>query len=80
MEQNNNLALASMILGIVSIVVCCCCFGGVILGSLAVILACLSRVETSFTGQAKAGLITGMIGICLGFLSFAAWMFFVAAG
>ncbi len=79
MEPKNNLALASMILGIVSIVVCCCCCGGVILGSLAVILACLSRVEPFFTGQAKAGLVTGIIGICLGLLSTVVWMVYLAA-
>ena len=45
MEQKNDMAAASMVLGIVSIVLSCCCFLGMMLGSLAVILAALSRVD-----------------------------------
>ena len=65
-QQTNNLALASLILGIASIVLSCCCFIGVIPAGLAIIFACLSRVEEQFTGRAKTGLITGIIGLVLG--------------
>lgn len=64
--DDNPMALASMIIGIISIVASCCCFGGMILGSLAVVLACLSRVETCFDSRAKAGIICGIIGMVLG--------------
>lgn len=73
MEQKNNMALASMVTGIISIVTSCCCCGGFIMGSLAVILACLSRVDEGFTGQAKAGLATGIAGIVLGVLFSLIW-------
>lgn len=71
MEQNkNNMALASMILGILSIVLSCCCCLGMIMGGLAVLFACLSRVEQKFEQQAMIGLITGIIGIVLGVVGF----------
>ncbi len=80
MEKKNNMALASMIVGIISIVTACCCCGGMIFGGLAVILALLSRVDPYFTGQAKAGLTTGIIGIVLGVLAGILWIVFLSAG
>ena len=64
-KDDNSMALGSMVVGIISIVTSCCCCGGIILGSLAVVLACLSRVETYFDKQAKTGLICGIIGMVL---------------
>lgn len=64
MEQKNDMALTSMILGIASIVLSCCCYLGMILGSLAIIFAALSRVDEMHR-QAKTGLITGIIGMVL---------------
>lgn len=64
-EQSNNLALASMICGILSIVLSCCCCVGVVPGSLAILFACLSRVEESFNKRAKIGLITGIVGLLM---------------
>lgn len=64
MEQKNDMALTSMILGIASIVLSCCCYLGMILGSLAIIFAALSRVDEMHR-QAKTGLITGIIGTIL---------------
>lgn len=64
-KQTNGLALASMICGILSIVLSCCCCVGVVPGALAIIFACLSRVEENFTGQARTGLITGSIGLIM---------------
>ena len=65
MEQKNNMAFASMILGISSIVLSCCCFLGMILGSLGILLGALSRGDGKMNGQAKAGVVTGVIGIIL---------------
>ncbi len=67
--NENAMALASMIIGIISIVVSCCCFGGMVLGSLAVALACLSRVEADFDTHAKAGLICGAVGMVLSIMA-----------
>lgn len=72
-EQKNNMALASMILGIVSIVSVCCCFFGIIFGGLAVIFAALSRVDKKLTTQAAIGLGTGIAGMILGVVSLIVW-------
>lgn len=64
-KDDNSMALGSMVVGIISIVTSCCCCGGIILGSLAVVLACLSRVETYFDRRAKIGLTCGIIGMVL---------------
>lgn len=59
------MATASLVLGILSIVFTCCCCGGFIFGSLGIIFALLSRVDHTMEGRAKAGLITGIIGMVL---------------
>ena len=76
MEQKNDMALTSMILGIASIVLSCCCCLGMILGSLAIIFAALSRVDEMHR-QAKTGLITGIIGLLISV--FVIVIFFVVA-
>lgn len=62
--KKNNMAMASMIMGILSLVLGCCCMGS-IFGGLAVLFACLSRTEGKFDTKARAGLIMGIIGILL---------------
>lgn len=59
------MATASMVMGILSIVFTCCCCGGIIFGSLGILFALLSRNGQPIEGRAKAGLITGCIGIGL---------------
>src|SRR5262245_10946417 len=67
-QPGDGLAIASMIIGIVSVVValfgwCCCAYFGsgfsVILGVLAVILGFVSRSQGSRSGMGLAGIITG---------------------
>lgn len=76
----NQKALWSMILGIsalVTSIVCFCVYiAGIVLGVPAVILAVIAKREIeasggqqSGAGQAKAGLITGIIGIVLSVLT-----------
>lgn len=62
--KKNNMALASMIMGIVGIVGSCCCLGTPF-GALAILFACLSKTEPTMDSKAKAGLIMGIIGIVL---------------
>lgn len=69
-KKKNNMALASMILGIISIVTVCCCYGGIIFGSLAILLALLSKTEDEMESNAKTGLITGCIGLGLSVFAF----------
>lgn len=74
-EPKNYMALASMILGILSIVTACCFFPGLVLGGLAVFFAALSRVDERLSGQGRTGLITGIMGILLGLVSIVLWAF-----
>ena len=69
LQQENHseyMALASMILGIIAIVTSGCIYLAIICGSLAIILALLSRGgRMDFCTQAKAGLISGVVGLIL---------------
>jgi len=62
-NKQNNMALASLIMGIIGIVTSCCCFGGLIFGSLGIVFALLSKTQDRFEGNALAGLITSIIGL-----------------
>lgn len=73
-QKKNNMATASMVIGILSIVLSCCCFMGFGMGALAIVFAQLSKVEERLEGKAKAGLITGIIGIVLGLVSLIVWI------
>ena len=64
-QERNEMGQASMILGIISIVGVCCCYGGLVFGSLAIILALLSKTEEKLSDNARIGMITGIIGIGL---------------
>ncbi len=79
-KDDNSMALGSMVVGIISIVTSCCCCGGIILGSLAVVLACLSRVETYFDRRAKIGLTCGIIGMVLSVVAGVVILVYLAAG
>lgn len=65
-QSGNGLALAAMICGIISIpIAVLVAFGGVALGTVAIVLGFLSR-RTEKPKPALAGLITGVIGAVLG--------------
>ena len=61
--KKNGMAIASMVMGILSLVSCCCCGIGVIFGALGIIFALLSRGEEPMDSAAKAGLIMSAAGI-----------------
>lgn len=64
--QKNNMALASLIVGVLSILLCCCGGFGVILGAVGVVLAILSRGREPMENNAKIGLGLSIGGIVLG--------------
>ncbi|MEY8338759.1 hypothetical protein AALB16_12190 [Lachnospiraceae bacterium 62-35] len=68
-NERNDMALASMVLGIMSLVGICCCYGGLILGSLAIILGLLSRTDRELSSNAKAGIITGSISLAVSLIA-----------
>lgn len=67
-KQNNGLAIASLVCGIISIVLCCCCGLGVLLGIAGIVLAILSKKNSGgkLSGLAIAGLICGIVGVVFG--------------
>lgn len=73
-RPKNYMALASMVLGILSVVTACCFFAGLVLGGLAVLFSALSRVDERLSGQGRTGLITGIVGLLLGFVSIVLWV------
>lgn len=77
------MAIASLVLGIAGLVMSCCIYPAIIFGSLAIILALLSRGgEMTTNGYGKAGLILGIIGIICGilFLAYGLFILFVQFG
>lgn len=64
-QPSNNMATASMVLGIIALVTFCCYYTVLPLGGLAILFGILSRPEGAFAGQAKAGMIMGTIAIVL---------------
>lgn len=64
-KREDNMALASLIMGIIGIVTSCCCFGGVIFGTLGIVFAVLSRNEGRFEGNSMAGFVTSIVAVVL---------------
>lgn len=66
-KSKNGMALASMILGIVSVVIGCCWFISIACAVVALILGILS-VKSEKRGMAIAGIVLGSIGILSGII------------
>ncbi len=75
----NGMATASMVIGILSIAgLCCGGLGGLMLGSLALILSLLSRRSSEpRSSQALAGMITGIISMVMGVVIFLVYLIFI---
>lgn len=63
-EDRKGLAIASMILGIISIVLCCAYGISIICAILAIVFGIIS-IKSSGKGMAISGIITGTIGIII---------------
>lgn len=64
--SNNSLAMASFILGIMAVASICCIAGSYILGSIAIVLAVLSRgAEKKYSSQSLAGIILSAAGMII---------------
>lgn len=74
--EKNGLAVASMVLGILSLLLCCTCFVNILLGVLAIIFGLLSKNGQKMNGSAKAGVVLGIIGIILTVLVWGVFFFF----
>lgn len=65
-KRSENMALASLILGIFAIITSGCIYSAIVCGSLGIIFALLSRGgEMTFTSKSSAGLALSAIGLLL---------------
>ena len=75
-QEKNNMATASLVMGILSLCsICCCMLFGIVFGVLGIIFAIMSKKGDRMYGQAKAELILSIIGIAVTVLVI---IFFVA--
>jgi len=64
-KQANSYCIASMVLGIVSIVCCCSAYIGIVAGVLAIVFAMKEKNNGNEDNYSKAGLICGIVGCSL---------------
>ena len=64
-KSGNGMSIASLVMGILSLVCCCCGYVGIALGALGIIFALLSRQDEPMNTQAKVGLILACVGISI---------------
>lgn len=70
----NGKAIASLVLGIISIISCACYPLGIVLSIIGIVLAILSRDSNKkMSGIAKAGLITSIIGLLFCVMILVTW-------
>lgn len=79
-QSPNNMATASLVMGILALVSCCCYYGGLVFGGLGILFALLSRTEKKMYGRAKAGLVLSVSGLVLMVLLWGGLIFFATAG
>ncbi len=68
--KNNPFNIASMVLGIVSIVAACCIseYIGIVCGILGIVFYVLTKKHGTANGMATAGLVCGIVGLALSIL------------
>ena len=66
---NRSMSIASLVMGILSLLCCCCGYAGIAFGALGIIFALLSRQDGPMDTQAKVGLALSCVGAALAVLS-----------
>jgi|LSQX01.3.fsa_nt_gb RsiW-degrading membrane proteinase PrsW (M82 family) len=67
-KKTNGLAIASMVLGIVSVPLICCCYVGILTGILAVIFGFIARKNIRESQGTQEGMGMALAGIIIGFV------------
>jgi hypothetical protein len=67
-QSGHGMAIASLVMGILSLVFWCLCVGFVIFAPLAIIFAIVAKKQGSTSGMATGGLVTAIISIVGGLL------------
>ena len=70
-KNNNSFNIASLVLGIVSIVAACCIneYIAIVCGILGIVFYVLAKKQGNANGMATAGLVCGIIGVVLALIS-----------
>ncbi len=76
-DSTPGLAIAALVMGILSIVLTCCCGGGIIFGIAGLIMAIIANKQNK-TGVGTAGLICSIVGIVLNVFSMIYYVFVMA--
>ena len=63
--NKHGYAVASLVLGILSIVFCCCWYLGLILGVVGLVLAIVAKKNGNEESICKAGLVLSIIGVAI---------------
>ena len=77
-KQTNNLALASMIVGIFALLACCIPFVQFPLAVVSIVLVVLSKKGQPLSGFAIAGLVLAIISIIISILMTLYWGFLIS--
>ena len=66
--KNNSFNIASLVLGILSIIAACCIseYAGIVFGALSIVFYVMAKKNGTANGMATAGLICGIIGLVFG--------------
>lgn len=73
-ETTPGLAIAALVMGIISIVLTCCCGGGIIFGIAGLIMAIIANKQSK-SGVGTAGLICSIVGIVFNVFSMIYYIF-----
>ena len=73
-EPGHGMAVASLVMGILSLVFWCLCIGYIIFAPLGIIFAVVARRRGSTSGMLTAGLATSIVSIVAGVVY---WIFFM---
>ncbi len=77
--RSRGWSVASLVIGILSVLCCCVVYGGLVMGLLAIVFAVISRRNLGyFDGMAIAGLVVGIIGTVFG-VSIVIWDIYLTA-
>ncbi|MCI5492938.1 MAG: hypothetical protein MR425_02275 [Lachnospiraceae bacterium] len=65
-KRSQGMAIAAIVMGIISIATSCCIYAAIVTGALAIIFALLSRGgEMKMDTKGKTGLILGILGLVI---------------
>jgi len=67
-EPGHGMAIASMVMGILSLVLWCACIGYIIFAPLAIIFAVVAKKQGSTSGMVTAGMATAIVSIVGGII------------